>query len=45
MPLPNTPVSLTAELRALGLAPGMTLMVPSSLGKVGWTVGGPQGIA
>jgi aminoglycoside 3-N-acetyltransferase len=41
MPLPNTPESLRRELSDLGLRPGMTIMVHSSLGKVGWTVGGP----
>ena len=41
MPLPNTLESLCHELSDLGLRPGMTVMVHSSLGKVGWTVGGP----
>ena len=41
MPLPNTLDSLRRELPALGLSTGMTVMVHSSLGKVGWTVGGP----
>ena len=41
MPLPNTSVSLRGELAILGLHPGMTVMVHSSLSKVGWTVGGP----
>ena len=41
MPLPNTLASLLRELRELGLSTGMTVMVHSSLGKVGWTVGGP----
>ncbi len=41
MPLPNTPESLRRELSGLGLHPGMTVMVHSSLGKIGWTVGGP----
>lgn len=44
MPLPNTPESLHRELSSLGLRPGMTVMVHSSLGKVGWTVGGRQSI-
>jgi aminoglycoside 3-N-acetyltransferase len=44
MPPPNTPASLAAELRALGIAPRMILMVHSSLGKVGWTVGGPVAV-
>src|SRR6516164_7720183 len=41
MPLPNTPRSLHRELLELGLRSGMTAMVHSSLGQVGWTVGGP----
>lgn len=41
MALPNTRESLTRELRELGLKAGMTVMVHSSLGQVGWTVGGP----
>lgn len=41
MPLPNTQQSLARDLVNLGLESGMTVMVHSSLGKVGWTVGGP----
>lgn len=41
MPLPNTLQSLHRELSDLGLCPGMTAMVHSSLGNIGWTVGGP----
>ena len=41
MALPNTFESLRLELSDLGLRPGMTVMVHSSLGKLGWTVGGP----
>ena len=44
MPLPNTPDSLLQELSNLGVSPGMTVMVHSSLGKVGWTVGGPLSV-
>lgn len=40
MPLPNTQKSLTQELSDIGLGSGMKVMVHSSLGKVGWTVGG-----
>lgn len=41
MPPPNTLNSLRGELCELGLSAGMTVMVHSSLGQVGWTVGGP----
>jgi aminoglycoside 3-N-acetyltransferase len=41
MALPNTVDSLCRDLSAIGLAPRATVMVHSSLGKVGWTVGGP----
>jgi aminoglycoside 3-N-acetyltransferase len=37
----NTLGSLVTDLRALGLRPRQTLMVHSSLGKIGYTVGGP----
>ena len=37
----NTPSSLTADFAKLGVQSGMTVMVHSSLGKLGWTVGGP----
>jgi len=41
MPVPNTLESLRREFSDLGLQRGMTVMVHSSLNKVGWTVGGP----
>ena len=41
MALPNTFDSLVRELSDLGVVAGMTVMVHSSLGRVGWTVGGP----
>lgn len=41
---PNTQVSLRDDLSALGLKPGMTVMVHSALGQVGWTVGGPVSV-
>ncbi len=41
MPLPNTCESLVRDLSDLGLRPGITVMVHSSLGRIGWTVGGP----
>ena len=37
----NTLGSLVTDLTALGLQPKQTVMVHSSLGKVGYTVGGP----
>lgn len=40
MPLPNTQESLAQEFSEIGVESGMTVMVHSSLGKVGWTVGG-----
>jgi aminoglycoside 3-N-acetyltransferase len=39
--LPNTLISLRQDLDALGVRTGMTVMIHSSLGQVGWTVGGP----
>ncbi len=41
MPAPNTAASLVSNFVALGLRPAMTVMVHSSLGRVGWTDGGP----
>ena len=41
MPVPNTFDSLRRALSELGLRPGMIVMVHSSLGQAGWTVGGP----
>jgi aminoglycoside 3-N-acetyltransferase len=41
MALPNTLETLRREFSDLGLHPGMTVMVHSSLSKIGWTVGGP----
>jgi aminoglycoside 3-N-acetyltransferase len=40
MPVPNTFESLRREFSTLGLQRGMTVMVHSSLSKVGWTIGG-----
>ncbi|WP_272868184.1 aminoglycoside N(3)-acetyltransferase [Dehalogenimonas etheniformans] len=39
-PLPITIESLTRDLKALGLAPGMTILVHSSLSAMGWVCGG-----
>ncbi len=44
MARPNTTESLKHALTALGLNPGMTLMVHSALGQVGYTVGGPAAL-
>ncbi len=41
---PNTIDSLCRDLSDIGLGSGTTVMVHSSLGKVGWTVGGPVSV-
>jgi aminoglycoside 3-N-acetyltransferase len=41
---PATVASLTADLRALGLAAGMTVMVHSSLSRLGYVSGGPHAV-
>ena len=41
---PNTINSLCRDLSDIGLKSGSTVMVHSSLGKVGWTVGGPVSV-
>lgn len=42
--LPPTVESLRENLRALGVEPGMTLLVHSSLTSLGWVIGGAQAV-
>lgn len=41
---PATTASLVSDLRALGLEPGATVMVHSSLSGLGYVAGGPQAV-
>jgi aminoglycoside 3-N-acetyltransferase len=42
--MPYTVESIAADLRALGVEPGMTILLHSSLKKVGWVAGGPVAV-
>ncbi len=41
---PATVASLAADLRALGLAPGATVLVHTSMSRLGYVIGGPQSL-
>lgn len=41
---PSTVSTLEAELRGLGVEPGMTLVVHSAMSKLGWIAGGAEAI-
>jgi aminoglycoside 3-N-acetyltransferase len=41
---PRTRQSLAADLRRLGLAPGMTVIAHSAMSRLGWVCGGPVAV-
>ena len=43
-PEPATVASLTRDLRALGLGPGVSVIVHASLSRLGWVCGGPVAV-
>ncbi len=41
---PNTITTLKNDFKALGIKPGLVIIMHSSLSKIGWTVGGPVAV-